>query len=76
MEIGQAGQVGHRVRALVVWVLLRVQGVARIQLRNLAANLALASLMKLSLVKTLIVVSIFYKSLQPLYVLFQPLDFS
>ena len=57
MEVGQDGQVGRLVPVPVAWVLLHVQGVARIQLRNLAASLALASPKRKSLVKTLIAVS-------------------
>jgi hypothetical protein len=57
MEVGQDGQVGRLVHVPVAWVLLHVQGGARIQLPNLAASLALASPKRKSLVKTLIVVS-------------------
>ena len=63
MEVGQAGRVGRLARAPVVLVLLLGLGVARIRLRSLAANPALASLRRPSLVKTLIVVSITWKSL-------------
>ena len=58
MEVGQAGQVGHLVHVLVVWALLHVREVARIQLLSLVANLVPASLRKPSLAKTSIVVSI------------------